>query len=144
MQSERERHSGNGAGSFLFLHTRFLTIWGNFKKGLVDMKQINLNFEKLKKSLNEIPENQQPIAIALYDELIFINKTLISLRTIIEKEGVLDLFQNGSQEYYREHPALKSYNTTLSRYSNIIKQLIEIIPSSEQASDELLDFIGGN
>ena len=82
------------------------------------MKQINLNFEKLKKSLNEVPENQQPIAIAL--------------------------FQNGSQEYYREHPALKSYNTTLSRYSNIIKQLIEIIPSSEQASDELLDFIGGN
>lgn len=108
------------------------------------MKQINLNFEKLKKSLNEVPENQQPIAIALYDELVFINKTLISLRKIIEKEGVLDLFQNGSQEYYREHPALKSYNTTLSRYSNIIKQLIEIIPSSEQASDELLDFIGGN
>ncbi len=108
------------------------------------MKQINLNFKKLEKSLQEVPDNKQPIATALYDELVFLNATLNNLREIIKKEGVLDLFQNGSQEYYREHPALKSYNTTLSRYSNIIKQLIELLPNSEQASDELLDFLGGN
>lgn len=49
-----------------------------------------------------------------------------------------------TEEFLRESPALKSYNTTIQRYSLLYKQLTDLLPPPEVDSkkkNEVLDFI---
>ena len=65
---------------------------------------------------------------------------LEDLEAVVDKEGVLDLFEQGDYTYNREHPALKSYNQTIKNYNTVIKQIIELLPNGTE-KDELLEFI---
>ena len=42
-----------------------------------------------------------------------------------------------------EHPAQKSYNTMINRYTALMAKLIDMLPEESKANDELLNFIGG-
>lgn len=103
------------------------------------------NMRKVKKLLDEIPEEKKPIGLELYNELLFMQNTLNDLKEQVLTEGAVDMFKQGRQEFLREHPALKAYMTLLQRYSQIYKQFIELLPVSEvqAATDELLEFING-
>lgn len=105
--------------------------------------RVSANMKKVKQLLQEIPEERQPIANALYDELLFMHNTLNTLKAQVENEGAVDMFKQGRQEFLREHPALKAYNVTIQRYSLIYKQLVGLLPETaeEPPADELLDFI---
>lgn len=109
------------------------------------MKNIDLSKEmkKLKKILKEVPKDRQPIAESLYNEISFMQKTLIILKEQIEEEGPTAMFKQGKQEFLREHPALKGYNTTIQRYSLLYKQLSDLLPpsSGKEKSDPLINFI---
>ena len=62
----------------------------------------------------------------------------------IKENGTVDHFKQGKQEFLRESPALKSYNTTIQRYSLLYKQLTDLLPPPEVDSkkkNEVLDFI---
>lgn len=104
---------------------------------------VSTDMRKLKKLLKDIPEDRQPIAQGLYNELVFMQNTMKHLKQQVEEEGGVSLFKQGKQEFLREHPALKAYNTTIQRYSLIYKQLMDLLPPPEmkQPSDPLLDFI---
>lgn len=112
-----------------------------FKKDI----DISKDMRELKRTLKEIPKDRQAIAQSLYTELAFMQKTLQSLREQVEEEGAVSLFKQGSQEFLREHPALKGYNTTVQRYSLLYKQLTDLLPptATTQQTDPLLDFIKG-
>lgn len=101
--------------------------------------------KKLKTILKQIPKDRQAIAQSLYNELVFMQKTLEVLKQQIEEEGPTAMFKQGVQEFLREHPALKGYNTTVQRYSLLYKQLTDLLPpaAGTQQSDSLLDFIKG-
>ncbi|EPY2274573.1 hypothetical protein ACXAUS_003473 [Clostridium sporogenes] len=109
------------------------------------MKNIEISKEmkKLNKILKEVPKDRQPIAQSLFEELAFMQKTLVKLKEQIEKEGPTSMFKQGKQEFLREHPALKGYNTTIQRYSLIYKQLTDLLPptTGTNKSDPLIDFI---
>lgn len=111
------------------------------------MKNIDLSKEmkKLKKILKEVPKDRQPIAQSLFKEISFMEKTLIKLKDQVNTEGVTTLFKNGSQEFIKEHPALKAYNTTIQRYSLLYKQITDLLPPTEEKEkdDPLIDFIKG-
>lgn len=49
----------------------------------------------------------------------------------------------GKQSFMRESPALKSYNTTVQRYSVMYRQLTDLIGKSAEAekSNAVYDFI---
>lgn len=98
---------------------------------------------KLNKIAKQIPDDKKPIAQSLITELSFMAGTLAELRDIINTAGVIDDFKNGAQEMKREAPALKSYNTTIQRYSALYKQLTDLLPKSDpkQTQSELLEFI---
>src|SRR5699024_5250352 len=108
--------------------------------------KVSTDMRKVKKLLEEIPEERQPIATGLYNELVFMQNTLDSLKEQVERDGAVDMFKQGRQEFLREHPALKAYNVTIQRYSLIYKQFVALLPrtDAEQKHDDLIDFIKGD
>lgn len=107
--------------------------------------EISTNMKRLKKSLKEVPKEKQPVAQSLFDELVFMQNTLLTLKEQIEDEGATAMFKQGKQEFLREHPALKGYNTMVQRYSLLYKQVCDLLPAKEQPkeTDPLIDFIKG-
>lgn len=101
--------------------------------------------KKLKKILKMIPADRQAIAKSLFDELEFMQRTMITLKAQIAEEGPTAMFKQGKQEFLREHPALKAYNTTVQRYSLLYKQFTDLLPKTTgpQQSDPLLEFVKG-
>lgn len=70
--------------------------------------------------------------------------TLEETRHIIDREGVIERFEQGKQKFLREHPATKVYNTMINRYAAVCKQIFDMIPDPEvgkQAEDELMAFV---
>lgn len=106
---------------------------------------VSQEMKKLKTILKQIPKDRQPVAQSLYNELVFMQKTLETLKQQVEEEGPTAMFKQGAQEFLREHPALKGYNTTVQRYSLLYKQLTDLLPpaADPQQSDPLIDFIKG-
>lgn len=106
-------------------------------------KDISKEMKQLKRILKVIPKDRQPIAQNIYNELLFIQNTLDKLKSEVEENGTTTLFKQGQQEFIRENPALKGYNTTIKNYSNLYKQLIDLLPPVKpvEETDPLLEFI---
>ena len=90
--------------------------------------------------------HRQPIANNIYNELLFLQRTLDKLKQEIDENGTTTLFKQGAQEFIRENPALKGYNTTIKNYSNLYKQLIDMLPPVEpvEKEDPLIEFLKEN
>lgn len=99
--------------------------------------------QEYKDILARIPEDKQLVGRKLIEELGFMEKTLVSLKRQIEEYGELEHFQQGKQDFMRESPALKSYNTTVQRYSVMYRQLTDLIGKSQEAekSNAVYDFL---
>lgn len=95
--------------------------------------------------LKKIPEDKKKIAENIVDELLFMKETLADLKTQVKENGTVEHFEQGKQNFLRENPALKSYNTTVQRYSQLYKQLTDILPKTTDSGvmpgDALLDFM---
>lgn len=107
---------------------------------------ISLNMKRLKKILKEVSKERQPVAQSIFDELAFMENTLIDLKKQILEEGPTAMFKQGRQEFLREHPALKGYNTMVQRYSLLYKQITDLLPAAVEPPkmDPLIDFIKGD
>ena len=93
-------------------------------------KRINT---ELKDILARMPEDKKAIAGRIADELIFMQATLAELKKQIKENGTIEHFEQGRQSFLRESPALKSYNTTIQRYSALYKQLTDLLPKEQEA-----------
>ena len=103
---------------------------------------ISKDMKKVKTILRKLPKDKKVIAESLYNELEFMQRTLETLKSEVDKTGPTAMFKQGRQEFLRESPSLKAYNTTIQRYSLIYKQIIDLLPKDDNKSkDELLDFI---
>ena len=98
---------------------------------------------ELKDILEKIPEDKKTVAGRLADELIFMQATLADIKKQIKEYGTIELFKNGKQEMLRENPALKSYNTTIQRYSALYKQLTDLLPKEQEVekANAIYDFL---
>jgi len=95
------------------------------------------------KILEKIPEDKKSIGESLVEELIFMKETLEELKKQIREKGTVELFEQGKQNFLRESPALKSYNTTVQRYSMLYRQLCDLAGKTQEAekSNPVYDFI---
>lgn len=95
------------------------------------------------KLMELVPEDKRMIAERLLEELSFMDETLNQLKGEVRKRGAVDEFKQGKQEFLRESPALKAYNTTIQRYSLLSKQLADLLPKQTQSEEDnaLLDFL---
>ena len=64
------------------------------------------------------------------------------LRKAVDDDGVIVTMPQGDYEIERENPALKSYNTSIKNYQNLLKQLSELFEDlpPENIKDELEKF----
>lgn len=106
-------------------------------------KKICKDIKQLNKLVKLVPDDRKPIAEKLAKEIAFMGKTLDELKATVEEHGAIDLFKQGSQEFLRESPALKAYNTTIQRYSLLFKQLTDLLPkqAQENADSALYEFL---
>jgi ADP-heptose:LPS heptosyltransferase len=107
-------------------------------------RQTKKEMLKLRRLFKNLPKDKMKAADGLIQEAAFMKVTLEETRYIIDTEGILENFEQGSQRFKREHPATKVYNTMINRYSAVCKQLFDMIPDPETtktAEDELMAFV---
>lgn len=105
-----------------------------------------LPYQKLKKIqqiLKKQDNDKSKLALSLVEEAFFCGETLEKLKDEVEDTGVVTTMCQGDYYITRENPALRSYNTTLKSYQNLIKQIVELmadVPGDED-TDELKEFM---
>ena len=103
---------------------------------------ISKDMKKVRTILRKLPKDKKAIAESLYNELEFMQRTLEKLKNEVDRIGPTAMFKQGKQEFLRENPSLKAYNTTIQRYSLIYKQIIDLLPKDDnKPKDALIDFI---
>lgn len=109
-------------------------------------KELLKSKRQFNKMLKQIPEDKKPIGEKLIKEILFISETLEDLKEQIAEYGTVELFKQGKQEFMRESPALKAYNTTVQRYSLLYKQFTDLLPKTapESKDNALYEFIKAN
>lgn len=106
-------------------------------------KKIKREVARLTKIFQDIEPNRRLASKGLIDQAAFMRITLNDLIDEINIVGPVDEMPQGDYSILREHPALKSYNAMVQRYSTIIKQLIDSLPKEQQneVNDGFEDFL---
>jgi len=99
-------------------------------------KRIKREEARLKKIFADLPEDRRRVAEGLVKEAAFMRVTLEETRAVIDREGVIERFEQGAQRFLREHPATKVYASLINRYSTVVKQLIDLLSDGEKGKDE--------
>ena len=97
---------------------------------------VNREINRLTNLFKDIDRNKRLTAKGLIEEAAYMRITLQELKVEIDKHGPIDEMSQGDYSILREHPALKSYNTMVQRYSSIIKQLTDLLPKEIKVVDE--------
>lgn len=96
---------------------------------------VNNEINRLTKLFKDIEANRRLTAKGLIEEAAYMKITLQELKVEIDKHGPIDEMPQGDYSILREHPALKSYNTMVQRYTNIIDKLTNLHPKEESNKD---------
>lgn len=98
---------------------------------------------RLKRIFKDMDENRKKMAEGLFEEAAFMKIALQDLKAEVVEEGTVDEMQQGTYKIKREHPALKSYNTMISKYTTTLKILCDMLPKEvpKPPLDDLGDFI---
>lgn len=105
---------------------------------------VNNEITRLTRLFKDIEVNRRLTAKGLIEEAAFMRITLQELKKEIDKNGPIDEMPQGDYSILREHPALKSYNTMVQRYTNIIDKLTNLHPKEVKVVEEddgFADFI---
>ena len=106
-------------------------------------KKIKQEVSRLKKNYKDLEKEKVKILDGLVNEAAFLKISLEETREILTKEGLTEILKQGKQEFERERLQVKIYLNFMKLYSNVMKQLIDIIPSDmkQEEEDELIKFI---
>lgn len=117
------------------LHRLFLHKGGKYMKMSKD-KQIDNEVRRIKDILKDIDSDRMNINEKLIQNVAFMSVTLLELQEKVKKEGAVIKSTNGNGfEVLNEHPAQKSYNTMINRFTSAMKQLTDLLPKGEVNSD---------
>ena len=100
---------------------------------------------KLNRIFKNISKEKQQLAEGLKAQAAFMMATLAELQDIMNRDGPVELFEQGAQRMLREHPAAKTYNTMVRNYTSVCKALFDLLPEEDKktATDELMEFVKG-
>lgn len=85
---------------------------------------------------DSISDDKKQIATKLINEVAFMKTTLDILKINIQLDGATYLFKNGKQEMIVEHPAQKSYNTMINRYTATCNSIFNLLPKDVTQDDD--------
>ena len=117
-----------------------------FEKDLDKEKNIKQEINRIKKLYKDFPKEKSKVLEGLINESAFIKVSLEELRDNLLKNGFTEVFDQGEQRFNRERPEVKIYTTFIQRYSNVMKQIIDLLPVEvkKEEADELLEFLNRN
>lgn len=99
-------------------------------------KRISEEHKKLTKTFGKIPTNINKVVENLIGNAAFMKVTLDDLQRDINKTGTMTKYQNGENQWgYKPNADVQTYNTTIKNYSNIIKQLTDLLPKEPPKAD---------
>lgn len=101
----------------------------------------SINLEKLKEQIDKETNINKPVAYDLLEELVFMKETMDELKRTVQLHGATYVFKQGEQEYLKENPAMKSYNATMPKYNNTLKQLLSLLPEQSDESNAFMNFV---
>ena len=99
-----------------------------FKNEIDKEKNIKQEVNRIKKLYKEFPKDKIKALEGLINEVAFIKVSLEELRENLLTNGFTEVFEQGEQRFNRERPEVKIYTTFIQRYSNVMKQLIDLLP----------------
>ena len=120
-------------------------------------KQRKAKIKKEKKRLEEIfsfiETSKSKLVESLINDAAFQRVTLEETREIIQRDGIIEEYQNGAnQKGIKKSAAVEVYDKMVNTYAKVIKQLCDLLPekvvfdASEQEEDpaeELMSFVAG-
>lgn len=109
----------------------------------LDLAKAESVFKDVKKAIKNLSKPKQNIANTLLKEAKFCVAALEELKKEVEQYGVITSMDQGDYSIDRENPALKSYNTTIKNYMNLMKQMAELFDNLpvENKPDDLEEFL---
>lgn len=91
---------------------------------------------RLKRVIKDLPPEKKLFAEKLAVEIEFMADSLQDTRDIIRRDGTITQSKNGNGiASLREHPAVKTYNTTIKSYTSAIRQLTALLETEEQKEE---------
>jgi len=91
-----------------------------------EYQRISIYFEKM-------AEHEKSIVLPLVRNLAFMRVTLDDLQEIIIRDGVVERYQNGANQFgTKQSAALQSYNSLVKNYAAVIKSLLSYLPPAER------------
>lgn len=100
------------------------------------------SLQELEKTFKGMDNDKGKIGLDLLTEVQFMKETLERLRAEIKNNDLIMEMQQGSYSIDRSNPALKTYNTTITNYNKLIKQLTDLLPDKDSKNkvDEFEEF----
>ena len=105
-------------------------------------KQTFITNEKtrLTKIFKDIPADKKKLITPLIDELSFMFAELKDLKELIKRDGSVESYKNGANQYGKQKSAaVEVYNTMIKNYASINKQLVDLLPKGEAPVDDGMD-----
>lgn len=114
------------------------------KENLYKDREIKNEISRLTRIFKDIKSNRKCTVKGLIEEAAYMKVTLKELKKSIDENGPIDEMPQGNYSILREHPALKSYNTMVQRYTTVIKELSNLLPKEQvkEVSDGFDEFVG--
>ena len=108
-------------------------------------KAIKKERDKLNGLFQNIPKDSKTLCEGLINNAAFMFVTLNELQEEVKQHGAMLKATSGNGfEIVKDNPAYKAYNTMISRYTVIIKQLSDLLPEDEHAGDALMQWLADN
>lgn len=111
------------------------------------MQKISNKEQRIKKELNRIKkifknldEDKKKISESLMKNAAFMAITLEDLQAEINEKGCTEEYQNGQNQHgIKESTASKVYNSMIKNYTSCIKQLIDLLPKTDNAATDTVE-----
>ena len=100
---------------------------------LTKEKRIEEELSRISIYFAEMDENQRAVIDPIMQNSAFMKVTLDDLQEIINKEGVIDHYQNGANQYgLKPSATLQSYNSLVKNYAAVNKTLFSLLPKKRE------------
>lgn len=96
---------------------------------------IAAEIEKWNEVFKDISDDKKEVASRLIEQAAFMKVTLDILKVNIQLDGATYWFEQGKQKMIVEHPAQKSYNTMINRYTTVCNSLFNLLPKGNEQGD---------
>jgi 2-hydroxy-3-keto-5-methylthiopentenyl-1-phosphate phosphatase len=104
------------------------------------LERVSGEIKRLNKLFKGIDAKTKKAVHSLIENAAFMSVTLEDLQATINKEGPVDKYQNGENQYgYKKSASVEVYNQMIKNHMGIMKQLTDLVPKKTSTSSEVVD-----